>query len=123
MVLRSVLVEREPLYRQHESVSNSAPAAFGLDQASVAHVGDDAVGRALDRLFDADRAALLTNVVVAAVGAFAGNIGISVPLLSSGSGECTAKQEACRTSPKRQQCAIREPGGPRGDHRAGGFLL
>ncbi len=31
------------------------------------HVGDDAVGRALDRLFDADRAALLTDVVVAAL--------------------------------------------------------
>ena len=32
-------------------------------------------------------------------GAFAGDIGISVPLLPNGSGECTAKQEACRTSP------------------------
>jgi len=33
-------------------------------------VGDDAVGRALDRLFDADRATLLTNLVVASVAAF-----------------------------------------------------
>ena len=70
VVLRSVLVEREPLYRQHETVSTFAAQAFGLDQAAVAHVGDDAVGRALDRLFDADRAALLTDVVVAAVAAF-----------------------------------------------------
>jgi transposase len=70
VVLRSVLVEREPLYRQHEIVTTFAPAAFGLDLTSVAHVGDDAVGRALDRLFDADRAALLTDVVVAAVAAF-----------------------------------------------------
>ena len=52
VVLRSVLVEREPLYRQHETVSTFAAQAFGLDQASVAHVGDDAVGRALNRLFD-----------------------------------------------------------------------
>jgi transposase len=70
VVLRSVLVEREPLYRQQETVSSFAPEAFGLDQASLAHVSDDAVGRALDRLFDADRAALLTDVVVAAVAAF-----------------------------------------------------
>jgi transposase len=70
VVLRSVLVEREPLYRQHEIVTTFAPAAFGLDLTSVAHVGDDAVGRALDRLFDADRAALLTDVVVASVAAF-----------------------------------------------------
>ncbi|MBI5819412.1 MAG: transposase, partial [Verrucomicrobia bacterium] len=33
-------------------------------------VSDDAIGRALDRLFDADRAALLTDVVVAAAEEF-----------------------------------------------------
>ncbi len=70
VVLRSVLVEREPLYRQHETVSTFAPQAFGLAPGSAQHVGDDAVGRALDRLFDADRAALLTEVVVGAVAAF-----------------------------------------------------
>ena len=70
VVVRSVLVEREPLYRQQETVSTFAAQAFGLDEALVAHVGDDAVGRALDRLFDADRAALLTDVVVGAVSAF-----------------------------------------------------
>ena len=70
VLLRSVLVEREPLYRQHETVSTYAPQAFGLDAALLQKVGDDAVGRALDRLFDADRAALLTDVVVAAVAAF-----------------------------------------------------
>jgi transposase len=70
VLLRSILVEREPLYRQQETVTTFAAEAFGLDQASLTHVGDDAVGRALDRLFDADRAALLTDVVVAAVAAF-----------------------------------------------------
>lgn len=70
VILRSVLVEREPLYRQQETVSTFAPQAFGLDPASVQHVGDDAVGRALERLFDADRAALLTDVVVGTVTAF-----------------------------------------------------
>jgi transposase len=64
ILLRSLLLEREPLYRQQEMVGTFAP------QALVQHVGDDAVGRALDRLFDADRAALLTDVVVAAVAAF-----------------------------------------------------
>ena len=68
--MRSVLVEREPLYRQQETVGTFAPQAFGLDETSVQYVSDDAVGRALDRLFDADRAALLTEVVVAAVAAF-----------------------------------------------------
>jgi len=71
VLLRSLLIEREPMYRQHETVATFAPGAFGLDAELAGHVGDDAVGRALDRLFDADRAALMTAVVVAAVEAFA----------------------------------------------------
>ena len=66
VLLRSVLVEREPIYRQQETVSGFAAECFGLQDELVRHVGDDAIGRALDRLFDADRAALLTEVVVAA---------------------------------------------------------
>jgi len=70
VLLRSVLVEREPVYRQHELVSGFAPGAFGLDPDRARQVSDDAVGRALDHLFDADRASLLTEVVVAAGRAF-----------------------------------------------------
>lgn len=70
VLLRSILIEREPLYRQQETVSTFAPAAFGLDFSQSQRLGDDAVGRALDRLFDADRGALLTAVVVDAVRAF-----------------------------------------------------
>ena len=71
VLLRSILVEREPMYRQQETVSGFAARAFGLDAASVGYVGDDAVGRALDHLFDAERGALLTEVVVGAVEHFA----------------------------------------------------
>jgi len=70
VLLRSILVEREPIYRQQETVATFAPEAFGLDGVDVAHVGDDVIGRALDRLFDADRGTLLTRVVVAAVRRF-----------------------------------------------------
>ena len=70
VLLRSILVEREPIYRQHETVSTFAEGAFGLDATLVRCVSDDAIGRALDRLFDADRAALLTDVVIAATKEF-----------------------------------------------------
>ncbi len=70
VLLRSILVEREPIYRQKETVNTFAKEAFGLDAKTVRHVGDDAIGRALDRLFDADRATLLTEVVVAATKEF-----------------------------------------------------
>jgi len=65
VLLRSVIVEREPIYRQQETVRTFAPAMYGLAPAEVEALGDDRIGRALDRLFDADRAALLTAVVVA----------------------------------------------------------
>jgi transposase len=64
VLLRSILVEREPIYRQQETVHGFAPGLFGLDGEAMSHIGDDRIGRALDRLFDADRAALLTETVV-----------------------------------------------------------
>ena len=67
VLVRSLLVEREAIHRQQEMVSSFAPEAFGLDRDEADHLGDDVIGRALDRLFDADRGTLLTRVVVAAV--------------------------------------------------------
>lgn len=64
MLLRSIIVEREPVYRQQETVHGFACGLFGLSAEQMAHLSDDRIGRALDRLFDADRAALLTEVVV-----------------------------------------------------------
>lgn len=59
VLVRSLLVEREPMYRQHQTVATFAPAAFGLDPEGVERLSDDAMGRALDRLFDADRGTLM----------------------------------------------------------------
>ena len=65
VVLRSIIVEREPIYRQQETVQAFASGMFGIAAEELEHLGDDRLGRALDRLFDADRTALLTEVVVA----------------------------------------------------------
>jgi transposase len=65
VLLRSIIVEREPIYRQEETVHGFAQGLFGLSVQEMEHLSDDRIGRALDRLFDADRAALLTEVVVA----------------------------------------------------------
>ncbi len=64
VLLRSIIVEREPIYRQQETAQAFAPGAFGVEPEELAHLSDDRLGRALDRLFDADRAGLLTKVVV-----------------------------------------------------------
>jgi transposase len=70
ILLRSILVEREPVYRQQETVETFAPEAFGLTANEANGLGDDTVGRALDRLFAADRGSLLTAVVVSAARRF-----------------------------------------------------
>jgi hypothetical protein len=71
VLLRSIIVEREPIYRQQETVYTFAPECFGLVPGEVAAIGDDRIGRALDHLFDADRGALLTEIVIAMVREFA----------------------------------------------------
>ncbi len=65
VLLRSIIVEREPIYRQQETVHGFASGMFGVSAEEMGHLSDDRLGRALDRLFDADRAALLTEVVLA----------------------------------------------------------
>src|SRR5271157_6035182 len=70
VLLRSIIVEREPIYRQNETVHEFAPGLFGVPAAEFPSLGDDRIGRALDKLFDADRGALLTEVVVQAAKRF-----------------------------------------------------
>jgi len=65
VLLRSLIVEKEPIYRQQETVQGFADGLFGIDADEMERLCDDRLGRALDRLFDADRAALLTEVVLA----------------------------------------------------------
>ena len=71
VLVRSILIEREPIYRQQETVHGFAAALFGLSAEQALQVGDDRLGRALDQLFDADRGALLTELVVTVGKAFA----------------------------------------------------
>jgi transposase len=71
VLLRSIIVEREPIYRQQETVHGFADGMFGIGTEDMAHLCDDRLGRALDHLFDADRAALLTDVVLAVGQGFA----------------------------------------------------
>ena len=65
MLLRSIIVEREPIYRQQETAHGFASGLFGVSVPHMPHLSDDRIGRALDRLFDADRTALLTELVLA----------------------------------------------------------
>ena len=71
IVLRNIVLDRHPLYKigewaiQRELVSSKLADSFN----------DDRIGRALDRLFAADRASLISEVVLNAIKVF--NIDLS----------------------------------------------
>lgn len=70
LLVRNLMVARKPLYAIGEWAEPFAPAALGLERRHMKLLNDDRVGRCLDRLFDADRPALVVSVVTAAVRAF-----------------------------------------------------
>jgi hypothetical protein len=70
VVVRNLIAHREPLDALGEWASAFDPTVVGLTSAEVACLNDDRVGRTLDRLFDADRASLLTALTLRAVSEF-----------------------------------------------------
>jgi len=71
VLTRNLVLARVPLYGLGEWARGWVPALLGLRAEQVALLNDDRVGRALDRLFDADPHALLTTLVVHMVKEFA----------------------------------------------------
>jgi len=67
VLLKNILLSREPIYGLGEWAEAHAPDFMGLTPRQVKFLNDDRVGRCLDRLFDADYSsmvmALLTHVV------------------------------------------------------------
>lgn len=70
VVIRNLAVDHRPLYALGEWARPHRPAVLGLEPDEAAGLNDDRVGRALDVLFDADRASLLSAVVLRAITTF-----------------------------------------------------
>lgn len=64
LVRNIALHDRQPVYAHVEWARQGEPALVGLKAGQADLLNDDRVGRALDRLFDADRAALMTEPVL-----------------------------------------------------------
>ena len=70
VVVRNLVTHREPVYAMGEWAAPYDPALLDLFPGEADALNDDRVGRTLERLFDADRASLLTEVVLAVVREF-----------------------------------------------------
>jgi hypothetical protein len=70
LLVVNLLVGRAPLYGLDEWAAPYAPGLLGLPGGDTAWLNDDRVGRALVTLFDADRASLLTDLIVGVIREF-----------------------------------------------------
>ncbi len=70
VLLRNLLISREPLYGVGEWAARHEPRLLGLSDAQVAALNDDRIGRALDRLFDTNIPGLALNVAAHAIREF-----------------------------------------------------
>src|SRR3954447_8655122 len=70
LLVRNLLVCREPLYGVGEWAARHEPALLDLTEEQLDTLNDDRSGRALDRLFDADIASLTLDVAAHAVREF-----------------------------------------------------
>jgi transposase len=70
VLLRNVLVSREPIYGVGEWAARHAPDLLGLAPQEIERLNDDRMGRALDRLFLADVPSLVLAVAAHVVRKF-----------------------------------------------------
>lgn len=70
LLLRNILVQRKPVYSLREWTARYCPALLKLTHDQATSINDDRIGEALDALFDADRASLLTEIVVTVIKEF-----------------------------------------------------
>jgi hypothetical protein len=62
VLLRNLLVSREPIYGIGEWAVRHAPDLLGLQPSQIEYLNDDRIGRALDRLFLADTSSLALHL-------------------------------------------------------------
>ena len=93
VLVLNLCVEREPLYGIGEWACRFEAGALSLEPGEVALLCDDRVGRALDRLFDADRASLLTELTLVAIREF----GTCRPMGASGAASQRPPRSAVTT--------------------------
>jgi transposase len=70
LLLSNLLLARQPLYALQTWAKRRVPEHLGLQPDQLASLNDDRVGRALDHLGRADRASLLTALVIRSVREF-----------------------------------------------------
>jgi transposase len=64
VLLRNIIMEREPVYGIAEWTARFAPSLFGLLPDLAKRINDDRIGRSRDLLYDSDHGSMLTDLAV-----------------------------------------------------------
>lgn len=67
LLLRNLLISRQPLYRIPSWAQSFVPGLLGLPPDADKYLNDDRIGRSLDKLFRSDFRSFITKIVVRAV--------------------------------------------------------
>ena len=70
VLVRNLLISREPLYGVGDWAARQAPDLLGLSPQQVARLNDDRCGRAIDKLFASDQSSLAPALVARTVRVF-----------------------------------------------------
>ena len=70
VLLRNIIMEREPVYGIAEWTARFAPSLLGFTPDQAGRINDDRIGRSLDMLYDSDRGSMLTDLAVRIVRGF-----------------------------------------------------
>ena len=116
VLLKNLLLSREPLYGVGEWAARHAPDLLGLSEAQLAALNDDRVGRCLDRLFQNDCGSLALTVATHAITEF----GVALDQLHNDSTTITfhgAYKDATQEEKRKDQTRLAITWGYNKDHR------
>jgi len=113
ILLRCLTLQREPIYEIAEWGERYEPHHLGLDDLPPKSLNDDRVGRALDALHEADRATMLTKLVMFVIKEF----GIETRQLHNDSTSVTVTGRYDVEESPRRKATVKLKRGHNKDHR------
>jgi transposase len=116
VLLKNLLLSREPLYGVGEWAARHAPDLIGLSERQLASLNDDRIGRCLDRLFQNDCGSLALAVATHAIAEF----GVELDQLHNDSTTITFHgdyPDATHEERRKQQLRLAITWGHNKDHR------
>jgi transposase len=109
MILFNIVTGRRPMYELNDWISTIHPRCFGFDEFDLSILNDDRFGRATEKIYKADRATIMTEVVLNAIAKF----DINLDQLHNDS----TSVKACGNMPGKTKSGLELKRGKSKDHR------